>query len=323
MKKIVKTVLFILLLTAFLPLHAQLVVSLSFNRTRYMIYEQIYACLTLRNDTGRPLLFGSRPEYTGFILFDIRDSNNRLIFPRKGVEISTHGLLLAPGEVRRIIIPLQKYYDLGKAGTYSIYAYVSHNQLAKEFRSKEYLVHVSEGTEIWRREVGLPDRDEKDKNALNGRKYSIRQMDGDRERYYYLRVEDEGFIYAVTRIGTVHSYMKYDAQVDMLSRIHLLMPVAPRVYHYMLFNVDGTNLESSYWKTSDTIPMLFRNPQSGKVDRIGGARARKGVDFIDPTQGRVSASELMKTPDRKSPEKAGGVVDLGDGLMPVKSADEK
>ena len=323
MKKFVKTALLILLLAAFLPLHAQLVVSLTFNRTRYMIYEQIYACITLRNDTGKPLLFGSRPEYTGFILFDIRDSNGRLIFPRKGVEISTHGLLLSPGEVRRIVIPVQKYYDLSQAGTYSVYAYVSHNQLAKEYRSKEYLVHVSEGTEIWSKEVGLPDRDEKDKDVQKGRKYSIRQMQGDRERYYYLRVEDDGFIYAVTRIGTVNSYMKYDVKVDMLSRIHLLMPVAPRVFHYMLFNVDGTNLENSYWKTTDTIPMLFRNPQTGKVDRLGGSRAKKGVDFIDPVQGRVKASDLMKTPDAKTPEKASGVVDLGDGLMPVKSADEK
>ena len=323
MKKIVKTALFVLLLTAFLPLNAQLVVSLTFNRTRYMIYEQIYACLTLRNDTGKPLLFGSRPEYTGFILFDIRDSSNRLIFPRKGAEISTHGLLLAPGEIRRIVIPLQKYYDMGKAGIYSVYAYVSHNQLSKEFRSKAYLVHVSEGAEIWSRKVGLPDRDENDKKTSSTRKYSIRQMDAGREKYYYLRVEDDGYVYAVTRIGMVHMFMKYDAKVDMLSRIHLLMPVAPRIFHYMLFNADGTNLESSYWKTSDTIPMLFRNPQTGKVDRLGGSRARKGVDFIDPTQGRVTASELMKTQSEKTPAKADGIVDLGEGLMPVKSSDEK
>lgn len=318
-----KRIFIFLLLLAFLPLHSQLVVSLTLNRTRYMIYEEIYACVTLRNDTGKPLLFGSRPEFTGFILFDIRDSKNKLIFPRKNVELSTQGLFLAPGEVRRLVIPLQKYYDLGKSGNYTIYAYVSHNQLPNEYRSKAHLIYVTEGSEIWRREVGLPARDEKSKNKNVCRVYSIRKMEGDREKFYYLRVEDDGFVYAVTRIGMVQAYMKFEAQVDMLSRIHLLMPVAPRIFHYMLFNVDGTNLESSYWKTAETIPGLFRNPQTGKVERLGGSKARLGIDFTDPLQKNVPASELVKTRYERRPAQASGLVDLGEGLMPVKSADEK
>ena len=121
----------------------------------------------------------------------------------------------------------------------------------------------------------------------------------------------------------VQAYMKFEAQVDMLSRIHLLMPVAPRIFHYMLFNADGTNLESSYWKTVDTIPGLFRNPQTGKVERLGGARARLGIDFTDPLQKNIPASELMKTKYERRPAQASDLVDLGKDLMPVKSADEK
>ena len=322
MKKLVASVFFLLLTMAFLPLYGQLGLSLMFNRKRYMIYEQVYACLTIRNDTGKPLLFGNSPALTGFIMFDIRDSNNRLIFPRKGRAIATSGLYLAPGEVRSMVINLQDYYDLGKEGRYVVHAYVSHNQLRNEYRTKSTTIMVSEGSEVWRRTVGLPDRTGKNENKEVERTYSIYKMEGDQKKFYYLRVEDDGKIYAMTRIGVVYSHRKFEAQVDMLSRIHLLMPEAPRVFHYMLFNADGVCLENSYWKTVGTVPGLFRDPKTGKVERLGGERARKGVDFIDPTENSVSASDLMNKNTRKKPDKASGIVDLGEGLMPVKSADE-
>ena len=325
MRRFGKFVVFLLLIAAFLPLHAQLAIGLTLNRQRYMIYEQIYACVTLRNDTGKPLFFGSRPEVTGFLLFDIRDSRDRLILPRKGVSIPTHGLYLAPGEVRRVVVPLQKYYDLSREGTYVIHAYVSHNKLEHEYRSNDRRLHVTAGAEIWRKVVGLPDRTGDGKESSVERIYSIYKMIGDREKYYFLRVEDDGKIYAMTRIGMVQAHMKFDAQVDMLSRIHLLMPVAPRIYHYMLFNADGTNLENSYWKTVSTVPGLFRNPETGKVERLGGERARYGIDFTDPLlhEGGVKASELLEPEEQKKPAKASGVVDLGDGLLPTKPADEE
>ena len=37
---------------------AQMGMDLPLNRSMYMQYEPIYACVTLRNDTGRPLVFG-------------------------------------------------------------------------------------------------------------------------------------------------------------------------------------------------------------------------------------------------------------------------
>ena len=231
MKIFLKQLLLLVLLALFLPLDAKVGISLTFNRRRYMVYEQIYACVTIRNDSGKPLLFGERPELTGFILFDIRDSRQRLIPQRKNTEIPTYGLLIGPGEIKRMIIPLQDYYDLSKPDTYCIHVYTGHNQLVNEYRSKDQLINVSSGSVVWSKTVGLPEQDVKNPKDRTLRTYSICRMDGDREKYYYLRVEDDGRIFAVTRIGTYLAYMKYTAHVDMLSRIHLLMPVGPRVYH--------------------------------------------------------------------------------------------
>ncbi|MBE6388573.1 MAG: hypothetical protein E7043_00180 [Lentisphaerae bacterium] len=302
--------------------YGQFSVSLRFNRSRYMLYERIYACVTLRNDSGKPLLFGKRPELQGFILFDIRDSSNRLIQRRKGMEISVDGLYIAPGEIKNMVIPLNKYYDLDKEGVFHIHAYVSHNNIPYEYRSKDELIRISAGAVVWQKVVGLPSRTGDDDRHIE-RRYSVCKVEGDGTKYYYLRVEDDGKVYAVTRLGMVMSHMNFSAQVDMLSRIHLLMPVGPRVYHYMAFNADGMTLENSYWKTSGTVPMLYRNPKSGVVSRMGGVPARKGIDYDDPKQGALTISELLEESNSKpQPAADGGLVDLGKDLMPVKAADE-
>ena len=308
------------------PLRAQQIgVSIMLNRRSFMVYEHIYACVTLRNDSGRPLMFGSRPELQGFILFDIRDDNNRPVSRIPGREISVTGLYLGPGELKNMVIPLSRYYDLTKPGRYRVYAYVSHNVLPREFRSKDAMFTVSEGLEVWKRTVGLPALTG-DKTPTGGeRTYSILILDDGGFRSYYLKVEDPGRILAVTRIGNMVGYEKFQAEVDMMCRIHLLMPVSPRIFHYMSFNVDGSTLASSYWKTTGTIPMLFRDEKTGLVTRIGGDEARKGVDYRDPKEGKLSIRDILDDGSAPAPQAPPheGVLDLGEHVLPGKAADEK
>lgn len=330
MKKIVKFFTLLTLLSVFLPsLRAELGIALTLNRLRFMKYEKIYACITVRNDSGRPLMFGERPELQGFVLFDIRNLQGRPVPRRNGQEISVTGLFLAPGEIKRMVIPLDKYYDLTDSGTYFIYAYVGHNRLSREYRSKEIRFVVSEGVDVWSHNVGLPDlnSDTGKSNKLQERRYSVAVLSENGTRSYYLKVEDPGRVIAVTRIGHEVGYEKFQAEVDMLSRLHLLIPVAPRVFHYMSFNYDGVNIVNSYWKTSGTIPMLFRDEHSGKVTRIGGVEAVKGRDYRDPRDGKLTIADLTGEQRQKTSEvqlqRETGVIDLGKDVLPRKAADEQ
>ena len=325
MKKIKCFLLVLMSAGIFLPLAAQIGLAIKLNRSNYMRYENIFACITLRNDTGKPLLFGSTPNLQGFILFDIRDENNRPVPPRKDREITVTGLYLAPGMTKNMVIPLTRYYELTENGRYRVHAYVSHNAVSREFRSKDAAFRITEGLQVWRKKVGLPDTGKNTSPADAERIYSIKVLENNGFRSFYLQVEDPGHILAVTRIGNEVSYEKFHAEVDMLSRIHLLMPVAPRVYHYMSFNADGLNLASSYWKTTSTIPMLYRDPDSGIVTRVGGETARKGIDYRDPKEGYLSVSELLEdnsaNPVPQAP-RSETLVDLGENVMPQKAADE-
>ena len=151
MKKVCK---FAVLLLSFcaLELCGQLTVTLRFNRSNYMLYEHIYACVSIRNDSGKPLIFGSRPELQGFILFDVRDQKNRLIPRRKGQEFSAKGLYIAPGEIKNLVIPLDKYYDFSKEGAFFAHVYISHNSIRRllvwKYCCNIFVVPVGYGPQI-------------------------------------------------------------------------------------------------------------------------------------------------------------------------------
>lgn len=300
-------------------LYARVAVGLSFNREVYMRYEHIYACVTLRNDSGRPLLFGGDPALQGFLLFDIRDSKNRPIYARKNSELSVTGLLLAPGETRQMIFRLDQHYKLDRTGRYRVHAYVSHNQLKNEFRSKDVEFEISNGSKVWSRTVGLPDLDgvKRKPDEDHERTYTIRSLTERKSIGYYLVVEGADKVYGVCRIGHVVGYEKFQAEVDMLSRLHLLLPVDSRIFHYLAFNYAGDNLESSYWRTSDTIPSLVRDSKNGYVRRMGGIRVRPGTDFVIPDRiGKVSVTRIIDESMKKQrPPRHSGTVDLGKGVM--------
>ena len=302
------------------PLMAQIGIDISLNRNLYMQYEPVYACVSLRNDTGKPLLFGKDPRFQGFVLFEIRDRDGRIVPQKKDTGISVTGLIMRPGEVKRMVIPIHKYYELDKTGRYTVNAFVSHNLLPHEYESRNVNFRIESGLKVWSRTVGLPNIDEDRKTPVNRtRTYTIKMLREGQTQHYYLVVEDDKFTYGVMRIGRQIGCEKYSAEVDMLSRIHLLMPISPKIFHYLSFSIDGENIDNSYWKITSTIPMLYRDPVSGIVNRIGGEEARKGVDFRDPDEGRQSLAQMMTADELREAEnapppaapRASGRIDLG------------
>lgn len=319
MRTQMKFYLVMLLLTCGVLLQARVGIEISLNRSIYMRFEHIYACVTLRNDSGKPLLFGGDPALQGFLLFDIRDAKNRPVYARKDAEISITGLLLAPGEVRRMVFCIDRYYDLNRTGRFTIHAYVSHNALKNEYRSRDTFFDISDGVTVWKRTVGLPELEgRKLKVTDDERTYSIRTLTERKSIGYYLVVESDKKVYGVCRIGHVEGYEKFQVEIDMLSRLHLLMPVKSRIFHYLAFNSAGETLESSYWRTAETVPGLVRDSKTGFVRRMGGVPAREGVDFMLPEKnGRVSISQILDENEKKikRPARYSGTIDLGKGVM--------
>ncbi len=310
MKSVLKPCLILLLsLVCAVSAYCQIGMRITMNRKVYMQYEPVYACITLRNDSGRALLFGHDPKLQGFIYFLIRDTKGRTIAKRPDKEISTAGILLKPGETRNLVIQVNDHYQLDEPGTYSINVCLAHNMLPRELRCKtERTFQIDTGIEIWSAKVGVPDLSENasSKAPAKERKYSIRTLLDPPSKHYYLFVEDDEMVYGVSRIGKEIGIEKFKAEVDMLGRIHLLMPISPRVFHYLTFSLDGVNTASTFWRTSDSIPTIYRDPKNGIVRRVGGTEAKPGLDFVIGSNG-VTASKLLND---NAPKAAEGMIDL-------------
>lgn len=314
-------ILFFALLTA-LPASASVGLSIKLNRLTYMIYEPIHAFIAIRNDTGRALVFGSDPRLQGFILFDIRDEKNRLVAKKK-TEIHVNNLLINAGETKPLFFQLDRFYELTKPGTYRVKVYISHPQLTKDLESQATIFWIANGSPIWKKTVGLPKLDEKETNDIESRTYSIRALFDGQVRYFYLVVEDDEHIYGVMRIGKAHGQEPVQAEVDMLSRIHILNPISSNVYHYLSFALDGSNTINQYWKNTETIPTLIRD-KNGKVFVAGGAPALAGIDYktVDPKQKNAEqltkefeeAYQLHKPAQKSGVRRNEGTIDLGKSL---------
>ena len=303
-------------------LFGQLGMSLEINRSKFLQFEPVYAKITFRNDTGKALLFGKSPRLQGFLMFEISGAGQRFVSKRPNKEISIDGLILRPGEIRSIIVPINEFYNIDQLDNYKIHAYVSHAMLSKEYKTPDRFFQVEHGAVIWKKSVGIPEIYEKVGSRNDERTYEIRTMYEKQRRYYYLVVSDDKNVYGVVRLGHQMGYEKLQVEVDMLSRIHVLVPVTPKVFHYLSFSIDGANVNNTFWKTSSTIPQLYRNPKTGVVTRIGGTEAIKGRDFINPDGKKKPASQIIMDEDIENasrqfvpqPKRNQPMFDLGKGM---------
>ncbi len=311
----------LLFLLAAVALHAQVGLDINLNRNVYMQYEPVYAAVTIRNDSGKALVFGSDPQLQGSIQFEIKDLDGKVIPARPDAALTVSGLVLRPGELRRLVLPISKYYDIDRLGSYRVNAYVSHAMLPVEYKSRDLKFTVDRGFDVWKRTVGLPDMTNGKPTSRNEqRTYSVRSLIDINNRYFYLVVEDDKTVYGVARLGEAVGQERVMAEVDMLSRIHLLVPVTPKVKHYIAFALDGANIANEFRKMSDTIPTIYKDPENGVVTFLGGSPAIEGVDYVSPRQGVVTATQLMnergepispiQTPPPTAPANS-GLVDLG------------
>lgn len=266
---------------------AQVAVELTLNQEKYMQYEPIYAKIRLRNYSGRPLVFGKDDKLQGEVQLEITQ-NRRIIKPLRLEDFSLAGTVLLPGQSEEFVFRVDRYYKMNQVGQYTLHAWVKHKQLPSVCRSAERFIEVSSGVELWRRSVGVPDvlagtRDISKRESISKmRSFSVRVLEERAVRYYYVVVEDAKRVYGVIRAGREVSSAPRSQEVDMLNRLHIITPVASRLFRYMVVNLDGKIEQQELIKRNKSVPMLVRSRQTGEVTRVGGEEAVPGVDYKMP-----------------------------------------
>ena len=287
-------VLWLIILAFMLALSAaaQVSVELTMTQERYMQYEPVYAKVRLRNYSGQPLVFGQNEQLKGELQLEIVQ-NKRFVQTLKKNDFSLIGTVLLPGQSDEFVLRLDKYYKLTKPGHYTLHAFVRHAKLKDVFRSADRSIEVTPGVEVWRRSVGVPDvlagtrgKDER-AEALQMRSFSLRILEERAVRHFYVVVEDAKRVYGVICVGREVSAAPRSQEIDMLNRLHLIVPVASKLFRYVVINLDGRIEQQEMIKRDKTVPVLIRDKKTGQVSRVGGIEAVAGVDYKVPEAKKV------------------------------------
>lgn len=262
-----------LLFAAAVPflIKADIVVRQKLPRSSYMRYEPVIAEITLRNNFGQVLIFGKEMEFKGHLEAQLTDINGRPL-PDSGAKINLQGLILRPGVDQMIRVNVGKWLNIRKSGFYTLKFYLSHPMLKSEYQSNAVNFDVSQGKVIWSKSFGVPRLlDDKIGGKLPVRTYTVRGLQDKDDVKIFLFVEDKDNIYSIKNIGTLLGNSSPQCNIDSLNQLHILHQIGNKVFLYYVFDWNGKCDTVKSYRTTDTIPVLFRNPASGEVKVVGGA----------------------------------------------------
>ncbi len=272
--------------------YAQMSVGMKLNRDTFIQYEPVYAQVTIRNDSGQTLVFGGESALQGQLNFEITDPLGQQL----RMELSSpeqnplRGVILKSGQQESYVVALHKYFKMERVGNYRVNAWVSHSKLKEEYFSKTLTFEVSPGILIWSKNVGLPDFS----GELNdsGRKteertYELRLLQSNSERSVFLVIRDESMVYALIPLGMALGQEKIRCDVDGFARLHMLVPLSPKIFQYHLITPQGTSEENHIYRTAATVPMLVRDPESGRITVAGGEEITLDTAFEVPEDAPV------------------------------------
>ena len=270
---------------AVFPVFAQLAMVLTPNQMAYMQYEPIYMHLRIRNDSGRPIVFGLNRQLQATLYFEITDLNGKVLNnPEAKPIVMSRGKVINPGQIGDIVLKFSHYFQLTQKGYYRIHAYISHPMFKEKFKSNDVRIEIASGVVVWKRTLGIPDGQISSSGKVlstdSTRTFYIRKMiDGSRQ-FYYCTLEDQEKIYQVFRMGPAVGIDRPVCLVDMSGALHIMTNIAPKIYKYYKIDITGEMLEDGkYYKTTKTRPELIRNNE-GKIYVSGGAPAVANVDYL-------------------------------------------
>ena len=276
--KRVQTIL--LILFACVLCRAQIGIKIEAKRSRFLKYEPIEITLTLRNYSGNTLVFGKdaqgRPQ--GRILFSVKTRSNEIVRPIDPTANPIAGLIFAPGESRELKLTLNSLYDLQNDDYYFVSAYIEHNRIAKAFESNQLAFEVREGYILYKKEIGLPAKNENDPiRTITATLMRFNDVESD---IYCLRIDDDERVYGTFRIGPYIQGSKPQRDADEASAIHVLIQIRPKIYKYAVYSVINGEAKiriEKYYVPDVGVPTLSRS--TGYLKVLYAKQALEGVDF--------------------------------------------
>jgi len=243
---------------------AQVRISLSSERSNYLLFENSPFTVEVTNESGEPLNFSSDPKtghsWLAFIILRVDGSKIRA-----ESTFSTKDRSLQQGESFSIRVNITPYYSLRETGQYTIQAVVKPDGM-NSFITSKLTFNVSKGENIWQRD-----------RMVDGKRttYSIIRFLED-ETSCYIRVEEpeENLVLCTTRTGSLLANSAPTTLFDANGELHLLQSLAARTYRYSKISEGGKIVFQEDRVAGATIPTMASMPD-GSVQFTGGVNQKE------------------------------------------------
>ena len=257
-----------LLLTAAATAEAQVEVRCRLTHASTLQFEPVRAVVTVNNQAGKALLFGSAGNATLRFLVERKPG-----YPvgRLSEDDVAAGWLVPAWQTRRIEVPVSKFHDIRRTGPYSLRARI--NTGGQHASSAKMLLDVVPGLLLKElRVAGAGDGD--------NRLYSLRVLTRDRGDELFLRIEDpvEQVCYAVHGLGrSIARRFPPQLRGDAQGRIHVLHQSSPTRVTHTWATADGRSVEQAFHASVGAPAQLVRGAN-------GGITVRGGAETMDDTE---------------------------------------
>ena len=259
--------------------NAQIAMRLNLRRVKYILYENIYATLQIRNLSANPLVFGQSKGLSGKLDFVITDGSEHKIKMRKINPDFLSGTIIKGGETIEITLSLSEFYKINEESRYTAKAVIEHSQLPNSYQSNTVNFAVVSGRTVWSTVVGTPTVDPMSaKQKIEKRKYEIKSYYDGKNIVYCLVVSDDNYVYGVVQIGIDTGIKKPECIIDNYSRLHILIQDSSNTYTYYVYDTHCNLDDTEIYKKTKTIPTLVLDKKTGSIEVVGGQKFIKGLD---------------------------------------------
>jgi len=252
---------------AFLRASAQVTVEIAMDQEQFLPSESIPVAVKITNRSGQPLHLGAEADW---LTFNVESADGFVVI--KNSEVPVLGAFdLESSQMGTKRVDLQSHFAMNKQGRYKVVATLRIKDWAATVPSAPKFFDVINGAHLWAQDFGVPSGTNA---APEVRKYTLEQANYLRSQLrLYLQVSDaaEARVYKVVAMGPMVSFCQPEAQVDRVSRLHVLWQAGAQLFLYSLVSPNGTVLQQESYDCFTSRPRLTVN-EKGDVLVVGGTR---------------------------------------------------
>lgn len=252
----------------------------------YLSGEAMPIAVRITNRSGQTLKFG---QSKGWLTFEVAARDGYLAYKNGDTPVKGE-FTLQSSERATVHVNIAPYFQLPKAGHYTVTASVSIPEWGREFSSAPKGFDIIQGAQLWSQSFGVP-RAPGDTNAPEMRRYALQEANYLRSKLtlYAQVIDDSGKINKVIPIGPMISFGQPQPEVDKMSDLHVLYQNGPRSFKYTVIDPDGDILVRQTYDFT-TRPRLMVD-KDGNLGVVGGARRLSQDDIPPSTPGNDISSQ--------------------------------